>query len=224
MALTASPTTAMQQAPQSSVMNYTRTTSNPQDINTIVGGMVDRCPWRWWDTFTWTLASPAVAVPSQINFFQVAMNQVDPYTAVPKTKVDTNMTQPGQFTPPYCLVMDQIGFHIVSTDTKADLDKFWNQCWMEFKILGKIFFEGLLWMFPGAFGFSGTQNPSSTDQSWVNGLPAPQYGWRLGKYSRYIPPLTNFSLRLYFPGTPPTLASSFKVVAYLDGLTDNPVQ
>jgi len=214
----------MQQAPQSSVYQYTRTTSNPVDINTIVGGMVDRTPWRWYDTYTRTLESPPIAVGSEVNFFQIAMNQVDPLTGVAKTKLQTNMTQSGQFTPPYCLVMEQIGFYIQSTDVKADIDAFFSSCWMEFKILGKIFFEGLLWMYPGAFGLMGSPDPSGTDQNWTNGFPAPQAGYRIGKYARYIPPLTQFSLSLKFPGTPPTLSEDFVLVAYLDGLTDLPVQ
>lgn len=221
MALTPTPTTAMQQAPAYQ-QQFTATTSRPEDINSIVGGMVDRSPWRWWDTATIPLASPAVAVPSQISFFQVAMNQIDPITNVAKTKVDTNMVQAGQFSPPSCLVMEQFGFYIVPSDNLVDLKSFFAGCWFEFKIINKIFFEGLLWMAPGAFGFSG--HGTTTDQFITNGLPAPQYGYRVGKFARYIPPLTNFSMRLYFPGTPPTMTAAFKLVCYLDGLSDNPVQ
>ena len=228
MAVVASPTAAIQQASAGQQMPYYQqfpnTTSRPEDINTIVAGMVDRSPWRWWDTFTFPLTSPVTVVPSQVNFFQVAMNQVDPITNTVKTKVQTNMVQAGQFTPPYCLVMEQFGFYIVPGDSYADLTKFFNNCWFEFKILGKIFFEGLLWMAPGGFGIQGKQNQSGTDQWWTNGLPAPQFSYRVGKYARYIPPLTNFSMRLFFPGTPPTLAGSFNLVCYLDGLSDNPVQ
>lgn len=228
MALTSTPTTAMQQAGPGQQPPYYQqfptTTSKPEDINSIVGGMVDRSPWRWWDTWNQPLASPAVGVNSQINFFQTGMNQVDPVTGLTKTKLDTNMTQSGQFSPPYCLVMEQFGFYIETNDTLADVKKVFGGCWFEFKILSKIFFEGLVWMAPGAFGLTGERNGQSTDSFIVNGLAAPQYGYRVGKYARYIPPLTNFSMRLFFPGTPPTLASAFKLVCYLDGLSDNPVQ
>jgi len=226
MAVQAAPTAAIQQAPVSSVYNYTRTTSNPEDINSIVGGMVDRSPWRWWDTWNQPLASPAVPVGTggQVYFFQVAQNQVDPLTGLQKTKLDTNMTQAGQFSPPYCLVMEQFGFYIESNDTLADVKKAFGGCYFEFRILGKIFFEGLLWMAPGAFGLTGHQNAQSTDQYIVNGLPAPQYGYRVGKFARYIPPLTQFQMKLTFPGTAPTLSSAWKLVCYLDGLSDNPVQ
>lgn len=226
MANIAAPTSAMQQAPQSSVNAFTRTTSNPEDINTIVGGMIDRSPWRWWDTWNQPLASPAVAVGTggQVNFFQVAQNQVDPLTNTVKTKLDTNMTQGGHFSPPYCLVMEQFGFFIQTSDTLADVKAVFNGAYFEFRILGKIFFEGLIWMAPGAFGLTGHPNSQSTGEFITNGLPAPQYGYRVGKYARYIPPLTQFNMKLTFPGTAPTLTSAFKLVCYLDGLSDNPVQ
>jgi hypothetical protein len=227
MANTAAPTPAIQQAQPgqtSSVYQFNKTTANPQDINTIVGGMVDRSPWRWWDQFVYPLGSPAVPVPSEVDFFQIAMNQVDPVTGVRKTKVNTNMTNSGQFTPPYCLVMSSFGFYIEQPALLADVNKFFSQCWYQLQILGKIFFEGRLWMAPGQYGYSGHGNAASTDSFIVNGLPAPGYGYRIGEYARYIPPLTNFSMKLFFPGTPPTLSAAFTLTCFLDGLSDNPVQ
>lgn len=227
MAIQPQATPAIQQAPAaSSVYSYTRPTSNPKDINSIIGGMIDRTPWRWWDTFNKPLPSPNTAVANQVSWFQVAMNQVDPVTGLVKTKLDTNMTQAGQFSPPYCLVMYQIGFHIISSDIRADIDKFINSCWIELKILGKVFFEGTPYMFPDGYGLMGQPNPTggAGDQNWTNGFPAPQAGWRFNEFPRYIPPLTQFTLTAFFPGTPPTFAANFKIVAILDGLTDLPVQ
>jgi hypothetical protein len=228
MAITAQATPAIQQAntTASGAPLMTRTTANPDDINTIVGGMVDRSPWHWWDTYQNPLASPAVAVASSITFFQVPIGQPDPVTAVAKTKLQTNMTQSGQFSPPYCCVLQQIGFHINSDDRKADIDSFFNKCYVQFSVLGKVFSEGRLWMYPDGFGLMGSPNPTgaAADQSWTNGFPAPQAGFRLGKYARYIPPLTQFAVTLFFPGTPPTLANNFNLVCFLDGLTDLPVQ
>jgi hypothetical protein len=199
-------------------------TSNPGDVNSIVAGMVDRTPWRFYDTYNNPAVSPAVAVTNQVAFFQVPINGTDPVTKVAKTELDTNMTSPGQFSPPYCLVLYQIGFHIISTDKKADIDSIFNNCYMHFRILGKDFFTGLPWMYPSGYGMMG-QNLTSTDQNWTNGFPAPQATYRLTQFPRYIPPLTQFYLTLFFPGTPPpTLVNNFKLVAFLDGLTDLPVQ
>lgn len=228
MALTPTPTPAIQQAPgsmQSSVYNYTKPTSNPQDINTIIGGMVDRTNWRWYDTFNKPLASPPTACPQQINFFQLAQNQTDPITGLTKTMLDTNMENSGQFNPPYCLVMESIGFMIQSADVLADIQAIVNNYWMEFKILNKVFYNGLLEFYPGGYGLTG-QNLTGSQQHWTNGIPAPGFGYRFGKFARYIPPLTNFSLRLFCPSgtTPPTLSANFKMIAILDGLTDLPVQ
>jgi len=229
MAIQPQATPAIQQSPapgpRMGPNGYPLSTSNPKDINSIVGGMIDRTPWRWWDTFNKPLPSPNTATPSQVSFFQVAMNQVDPITGLVKTKLDTNMTQAGQFSPPYCLVMYQIGFHIESSDIRADIDKFINTCWIEFKILGKVFFEGLPYMFPDGYGLMGQPNPTggAGDQNWTNGFPAPQAGWRFNEFPRYIPPLTQFTMTAFFPAAQ-TFAANFKVVAILDGLTDLPVQ
>ena len=99
MAIQPQATPAIQQSPgpRMGPNGYPLSTSNPKDINSIVGGMIDRTPWRWWDTFNKPLPSPNTAAPSQLSFFQVAMNQVDPITGLVKTKLDTNMTQAGQF-------------------------------------------------------------------------------------------------------------------------------
>ncbi len=223
MALQATPTAAVQQ------VTYQPGTNNPRDINSIVGGMVDRSPWRWWDTWTNPLASPTVPINGEINFFQIPVNSIDPLTGFAKTVVDTNMKSPGQFNPPYCLVMDSFGFYIESNDTLADIKKVFGNCRYQLYILGKVFFEGLLWMAPGGFGFMGTPNQAGTGEIITNGFPAPQATYRFNKYARYIPPLTNFGVRLIFPNVPgtsapPTLASAFKLVCYLDGLSDNPVQ
>ena len=94
---------------------------------------------------------------------------------------------------------------------------------MEFKISNKIFWEGQPWQFPAGVGIMGHQNPSSTDQFLTNGFPAPQATRRAGSFSKYIAPLQPFTLKFFFPGTPPTIATNFKLVVFLDGLSDTSV-
>lgn len=195
-----------------------------QDINSIMGGWVDRGPWKYWDTWTNPVASPTVAVPPSIDFFTVPIGQLDVYTGLRKTKLQTNMVRSGQFAPPRCLVLMQIGVQIVSTDVKADIDKVFNNCYLEFKIDDKIFYEGFLWMFPSGTGYTGSQNQAGTDQWFNNGFPAPQATWRSPEFAKYIAPIQQFSLVFHFPGTAPTLANSFSIVTFLDGLTDRSVQ
>lgn len=211
---------------QSSVTHFTRSTSNPSDINTIIGGMVDRTNWRWYDRFRRTLTSPPTACPQQINFFQIPVNQPDPLnSSIAKSYLDTNMQATGQFPIPYCCVMEALGFHITSTDVKADIDSLLNNYWIEFVILSKLFYRGPIWMFPSGYGITG-QNLTGSQQNWTNGLPAPGYAYRFGKFARYIPPLTQFTCSLFCPSgsTPPTMTADFSLYAYLDGLTDLPVQ
>ena len=115
MALTPVTAAAAAAAPASA-----STAVRQQDINSIMGGWVDRGPWKYWDTWTNPVASPTVPVPSSVDFFTVPIGQLDVYTGLRKTKLQTNMVRSGQFAPPRCLVLMQIGVHIVSTDQKKD--------------------------------------------------------------------------------------------------------
>ncbi len=195
------------------------------DVNSVVGGLVDRRPWQYWDTFTWPLASPTVALPSEVALFTVPMNQLDLYvTTMRKTKLQTNMTASGQFVAPECLLLQQIGIYLCEGNTKAAIDQFFENCYMEFKINQKIFWEGQPWQYPAGVGMmGGNALGTSTDAFWTNGFPAPQATRRAGNFSKYIAPLQPFSLKFIFPGTPPTMATAFKLVVFLDGLADAPV-
>lgn len=195
------------------------------DPNSVVGGLVDRRPWQYWDTFTWPVASPTVALPSEVALFTVPINQLDIYTSLRKTKLQTNMTSPGQFSAPDCLLLQQIGIYICQGNTLTAVNQFFENCYMEFRINTKIFWEGQPWQFPAGVGlFPGGQNPTGTAEIISNGFVAPQATRRAGSFSKYIAPLQPFSLKFIFPGTPPTMATAFKLVVFLDGLSDTVVQ
>ena len=149
--------------------------------NAVLGGVVDRRPWRYWDTFTWNLASPPVALPTSIALFTVPINQLDVYTNTRKTKLQTNMNASGMFNAPECLLMQQLSLYLCLGDTFADVKSFWENCYLEFKISGKIFWEGLPFMFPSGLGLMGHVNPTGTDQFLTNGFPAPQATGRLAE-------------------------------------------
>lgn len=193
------------------------------DINSVVGGLVDRRPWQYWDTFTWNLASPAIPLPSEVALFTVPINQLDIYTGLRKSKRLTNMNASGNFVAPECLILQQIGIYICQGNTKVAIDQFFENCWMEFKINNKIFFEGQPWQFPAGVGYTGNQNPTGAQEFWVNGFPAPQATRRAGQFSKYIAPLQPFTCKFFFDGTPPTMATNFKLVVFLDGLADTAV-
>jgi hypothetical protein len=195
-----------------------------QDINSIMGGWVDRGPWKYWDTWTNPLQSPTVPISSTVDFFTVPIGQLDVYTGLRKTKLQTNMVRSGQFAPPRCLVLMQVGIYLVSTNTKATNDQLLNACYLEMKIDDKIFYEGQPWLFPSGAGLMGHAASASTDQYWTNGFPAPQATWRSPEFAKYIAPIQQFSVQLIFPGTPPTMTTPFSVVIFLDGLTDRSVQ
>jgi hypothetical protein len=227
MALTSTPANAPSLAAMAGGTVNTQVMGGGPNPNAVVGGVVDRRPWRYWDTFTWPTASPTVPLPNNIALFTVPMQQIDAYVpTLRKTKLQTNMTKSGEFPSPECLLMQQLSIYLCQDfgNTKVNIDQFFEGCWLEFKINNKIFWEGLPWMFPAGLGYMGTPAVANTaDQNWTNGFPAPQAAWRAGTFSKYIAPLQPFSLNFFFP-TPPTMATPFKLVVFLDGLADTAVQ
>lgn len=222
-----------------SVKNFTRPEAGSTDgrqIEKVINEMYEPAYHRWYD-------SSLVCGPVT-SFFQLAMNRPDPQKGRHKTKVDTNMTVDGQFSPPYCCVLAQIGFQINAEPEVVD--DFYSRCWFEFKVLGKILSEGRLWRFqrgegyidpetgefqnklpfhyrerPIGFGEQEPQPEIHQDRMMVRfseGLPVPQAGVRPAPV--YISGLTPFSLTVYAPDY---RGPQLEVIAYLDGITDIPI-
>jgi hypothetical protein len=209
-----------------------------KDINSIMAGWVDRGKWIYYDTLTQNAGSAALAT---YNFFAIGIGGTDPITAAQKTKLQTNMPNGGQFNPPRCLILSQLGFMFMgaaSTSTVTvptntllqDIEAFCNSSYFEFKIDEKIFFEGRLEFHPPGVGIYGNGTRSG-EYAWGLGFPSPLQVYNFGDFSKYIAPLQNFSLRVILPGsTLPTWTASgsggngINVVAMLKGLTDRSVQ
>jgi len=204
------------------------------DINSIMAGWVDRGTWIYYDTITQAAGATAQA---SYQLFKVPMGQNDQITGVQKTKLQTNLTNSGQFAPPRCLILNQLGFMFTGPYSGAtakqqtfltDVEQFVNSCYFEMKIDEKIFFEGLLHFHPpgyGVYGFSVANN----DNAWGVGFPSPHATYTFGNFAKYIAPLQNFSLNIYFPmgGTLPTWGSAgtgINLVVFMKGLTDRSVQ
>lgn len=211
------------------------TASGAVDINSLIKGMVSRDVWTYYYTLNIpTAATAPVAVASNYSLFNAVSGQLDPYNSgVTLSKVQTNMPSQAQqgFSAPRDLVLDSIGFSF-STDTiLADQTAFVKNSYFELKILDKIFFEGPITLHPsgtGLMGFSDKQN----EGVWQNGFVDVHNRKRFGDFAKYIAPLMQFSLIIYFP----TSANQFTPVAGnsggngvslrvdLNGLTDRPVQ
>jgi hypothetical protein len=199
-----------------------------RDINSIMAGWVDRGPWTYYDTL---ILAQGTTFAATYSMYSTPIGAQDPYQTgnVVKTKLNTNMVRGNQFPPPRCLVLMQVGWYFSSQMLKGDIDKFLDNCYLEFRIDDKIFWEGQPWQFPAGFGLAGVTTASGTNVM-TNGIPAPQFTRRYGGYSKYIAPLQQFSWVWNFPGTPPTLAttgqggSGMYAISLLDGLTDRAVQ
>ena len=205
------------------------------NINSVMKGWVDRGKWVYYDTYS-QVAGTAVA--SQIRMFQLQMGATDPNLSVVKTKLQTNMVNSGVFNPPRALILDQIGFMFVGPYVSgttagaqtilADILAFVNSGYFEFFIDGKVFFEGRLEFHPPGYGVTGFST-NSNEESWGLGVVSPHATYSFDVFAKYIAPLQNFGLNIYFPmgGTLPTPQSAGKgitLVALLKGLTDRSVQ
>lgn len=198
-----------------------------KNTNAIMGDWVDRGPWQYWDTITFT---GGAQVAAQYSPFSVPIGAQDPLTSLTKTKLQTNMVRGNQFPPPRCLLLISIGFYFSSQMLKADIDKILDSCYMEFRIDDKIFHEGQLWQFPAGAGLTGTTTLSG-ESVYHLGLPAPQYMRRYGDWAKYIAPIQQFSMNINFGGggvAVPTIGTDGVnpgvLVVFLDGLTDRSVQ
>jgi hypothetical protein len=195
------------------------------DINSLIGGMVDRGAWKYYDTLN---IAQGTTLPTELDFFSVQQNAVDPYNATRKTKLQTNMKLAGQFPPPRCLVLMQLGI-LFSNMLLADIQLILQNYWMEMNIDDKTFFEGRLEFFPCGYGVFGN-SATSGESVWGIGFPAPQATVRYMQYAKYIAPQQLFSWKLYTPNAAQTLATTanggknLSMVAFLDGVTDRSVQ
>lgn len=223
---------------------------NVPDINAIVGQMVDRGKWYYYDTLKIT---PGTTVSAQYRFFATASGQPDPYNGnIAKTDVETNMPgQGGSFPPPYDLILNNLGFKFTEDCQLYDIIQFVKYAWFEFKILEKTFFKGHLWRHPPGAGITGFSTKGS-QAVWGNGIPAPNAVYSFGDWAKYIAPLMTFSLTINFPETLnnftnstlgadataagqsgttlPTLLTTAQggngitLIAFMNGLTDRAVQ
>lgn len=195
------------------------------DINSLIGGMVDRGAWKYWDTLN---TAQNTQMQPQYQMFTVPIGGTDPITNTTKTKLQTNMRLSSQFPPPRCLVLMQLGI-LFSNMLLSDIQAVLQNYYMEFSIDDKIFFEGRLEFYPCGYGvFGNSQN--SGEAVWGIGFPAPQATVRYMQYAKYIAPQQLFSWKLTTPNTPPTLAATavggkgLQMVFFQDGVTDRSVQ
>lgn len=220
------------------------------DINAIVGQMVDRGKWYYYDTLK---LAPGTTVQSQYRFFATANGQPDPYNGnLPKTDLETNLPGLGSsFPPPNDLILNNLGFYFTSDTQLYDINQLMKFAWFEFKILEKTFFKGHMWRHPPGAGVNGYSTKTS-QAVWTNGIPAPAAVYSFGDWAKYVAPLMTFSLVINFPEsinqftnsnlgadsiaagqsgtTLPTLLSTAQggngvtLIAFMQGLTDRAVQ
>lgn len=173
----------------------------PPDINPVLGGVVDRKKWYWWDTL---ILPPATQVQQQYSMFAQGIGQQDTYSlsgTQQKTKLNTNINPPGnQFSSPYDMILTNLMFKFGEDVRLYDQLLFMKYAYIEFKILDKIFFEGHLWRHPAGAGVTGVSTQTA-ESVYNNGQPAPDKIYYFGNWSKYIPPLTRFTLTINFPMT-----------------------
>jgi hypothetical protein len=215
---------------------YTAVPMPGRNTNAFVADLVDREPARYWDTVQTLTGGSQVCQPVYFCFsgYIGSQNQFLPGNAA-NTKLQTNMQKANEFPAPRCLLLNAICFQYSSRMTFADIQLFEDSAYMEFKISEKIFHEGYIRDFPAGAGISGFSTNSGVDIV-NNGIPAPNYERMFGSWSKYIPPLTRFSLNIILNGSnnlgaggtaaPPTMTgpAGLYMRILLDGVSDLPVQ
>ena len=226
--------------------NLTVAATQGLDINAIYGRFKDRGAWPYYDTIFLDAGTGGTsgAVLSQYTPFTVPIGQADAVFGSNKTRVQTNMISSGSsfgFGSTRCFIMEAIGFQFATWLPKAACDNIMQNCYMQFAIAEKVFYEGTLDLWPGGFGFWGVTTQTG-EETWTNGIPNPNAMRRFGvKYGKYIAPTVPFTLNIFFPQNTPTLtipasapgaitngANSHICVPILkivlDGLTDREIQ
>lgn len=199
-----------------------------RNTNAFVANTVDQEPFLYWDT---VITAAGTQLSSVYNVFSIPIGTPNPFNGnAPNTKLQTNMQKANEFPPPRCLLLNAMEIQYSSQMTKADIDKVEDGAYFEFKISDKTFFEGYLRDAPAGAGLMGvtTQNGESV---YTNGWPTPAGRRTFGSWSKYIPPLTRFTLNIFFNGsntggTLPTLAGPVGLYmrVVFDGITALPVQ
>jgi len=168
------------------------------DINAIIGNMVDRGKWYYYDTLK---IAPGTTLVNSYQFFATALGQPDPYNNnQTKTKLETNLPTANKFDPPYDLILNNLGFYFATNNRLYDLSIFSQFVRFEFKILDKIFFEGHFWRHPPGAGITG-YSTTPGESAWINGMAQPQSIYAFGNWAKYIAPIQRFSLTLYIDET-----------------------
>lgn len=168
------------------------------DVNSLIANMVDRTPWAWYDTLK---LAPGATVVSSYTLFQQQKGTPDQYNGnQTKTFNETNMLNGGSFNPPYDLLLQRIGIEFFPDTSLYDIEQVMKFGYMEMSIQEKTFFRGPLQWWPAGTGIRGATTQSG-ESAWSNGTANPYATRGFGNYSRYIAPLMNFAVTIYFPET-----------------------
>ena len=174
------------------------------DINSILGNVVDRGPWPYYDWSYLALATSTGVgtLNNSYTFFVKALNDTDPVTNATKTFTQTNMISSGNsygFGSTRCYILEAFGFRFPTWLPKAAVDAIISCANFTFQIAEKPFWQGRLEDWPGGAGLSGWSTQGG-EETWVNGIPAPYAMRRLTKmYSKYIAPTIPFVCQVNFP-------------------------
>lgn len=219
------------------------------DINALRASMVSRDIWTYYSTLK---IAAGTTYAASYSLFNQTSGAIDTYAITANqvlSHVETNMPSAASagFSAPRDLIMDNLGFYFkpggcglasqgVGTFAQpADLISFCQYSYFEFKIIDKVFIEGYLELNPSGSGFTGMSTQTQTGV-WTLGTANPHAKNRMNDFSKYLAPLMQWSLTIYFPSgsgpagaSPVSLATAvggvgFWLVANISGLTDRAVQ
>jgi hypothetical protein len=193
------------------------------DINSILGTFVDRGIWPYHDKLYAALSGQNALLPATAQPFSIGIGGLDQVTGLQKTKLQTNLPAPGgSFPITRCFILESIGFWFPGWITKAAADLIIENTYFEFSIGEKIFFEGLLELWPGGAGLMGVSTQTG-EETWTISLPIPDAMRSFGpKFSKYIAPLVPFNFKLTLNNPPTLVAPGVAALNVPPGTVTNP--
>ena len=179
----------------------------------------------WIDDFLWATASVATTQSADLQVFTSGRGQSLPGATTTATDYQVYVPEPGRMPTGWEMLIFSIRIELAPAVSAADIQDFSNRLLHEFWILGKVYSQGPMTLYPAGGGPAGavsTTSNATTTANWVNGVPA------VGATRQFLVPHKigsgeSFFSKLRFP-TAASLGTAQAVRVVLQGLLKRSVQ
>lgn len=129
----------------------------------------------WIDDHLWASASVATTQAADLQVFTSGRGQALPGTTSTATDYEVYVPEPGRMPTGWEMLVFGISVDLPPAITLADIQDLQNRMLLEFWILGKVYSQGPMQLYPGGSGQAGfvsnTSNATARE-GYTNGVPA----------------------------------------------------